>query len=373
MALNFLDSYLSFSVSYIPTVPAVTGIGAPAYLVREEAAGDPAIVLSTNPTSISGGTAGATEIAALLASNDISAQAADDLTAMISQSPAAPTIYLAGYDVATETPDDALDLLVANDIDFGGVTCEERTDAALVAIGQWFATGGRAFLGAPFGQSDEATLLTSGKPAALEDFEVSSAILGYHDTDAEPLAAALCGKICALNMLESPDGGVALQQNVAGVALNSTTLTSAQLNFALANSVVSLLPRTSGAGATARDVRGTLTYGDVGASGVFTAIFAVKRLRAAVVAMLGAHAVSGRPLRANADGRGEVKDRLTQALAPMADVRHFTPGEMSDGRFLSRGFVVDVTSTGSVITAAVTILVGPEATAITLPVTVETV
>ena len=364
--ISWIASYLTISVAYIPAVEAVTGLGDPLYIPISDADGGPELSPATTAvTSVA-------DVQALLTGTQISAQAAEDLTAMLSQSPAPSRIYLSSYDVdASEDVQDALDAAVAADFDFGLIAIESRVSAVNSLVGAWLATEGRTVRHGAVLQSAATGLLTSGAPAELADCEVESVIVAFHDDDTEPLAAALCAKLSAFDMSRGP---MALQQNLRGVAL--PTITGPQLAFLTDNNATTLLQRDRGATATARDTLGTLTYGGLGWTGVASTIYMTRLIRAAIVALAASHTIPGTPLLSTVVGRNEVRAAINAALAPAAAVGHTTPGRAgAPGQELDypSGYGIEVRSVGSQIIAPTTLLVGAEARSVNIPITVLTV
>lgn len=358
---TFIGSFIGLSVSLIPAAVTAAGLGAPLYVCIESST-----PISGDITSV----ASATDVATLLAATKISAQAAADLTAMFAQDDTPALVYVATYDTgATEDPTDALDRAEAAELDFGPIAQESRSNTNNELVGAWVAASAWRLWSHPVVlQSSEAGLITSGKPAGLADCEISACIMHYHGTDAQPQAAAHCGVIGGFALAQSP---MAFQKRLLGVTLPS--LTSAQRAFAIANDVCTLIPLGAGASASQRLIQQTHTYsGDSGTS-VITLMYTVRRLVAALQAVVERHAISGVPLFATAIGAGEVRSACTGVLAELAgtDPPHFTAGTASDGEALPDGWRVTTSISGSEITASVTLLLGQEATRINLSLTGE--
>jgi hypothetical protein len=353
--MTFIGSFISLSVSLIPATVASAGLGDPLYVAIEAAT-----PISGELTTV----ASATDVATLLAATKISAQAAVDLTAMFAQDHAPSLVYVATYDSATEDPTDALNRAEAAETDFGPFTQESRSDTNNELVGAWVAASvWRLWSHPAVLQSALAGLIASGKPAGLADCEISACIMHYHNTAAQPQAAAHCGEIGGFAFAESP---MALQKRLLTVTL--PTLTSAERAFAIANDVCTLIGLGAGASASQRMIQQTHMYsGDSGTS-VLTLMYTVRRLVAALQSVVERHAISGVPLFATSIGAGEVRSAIATVLAELAgtDPPHFTSGTASDGDALPDGWRVETSILGSEITATVTLLLGQEATAINL-------
>jgi len=357
MTAIFLDNFLSVTVSLIGAVNPATGLGAPLYLAIKDS-GD-----LDGTTSYSS----AADVAAALAGNDISAQAAVDLTAMFAQSSPPSIVYVATYTVATpETPSDALDKAVAAVLPFGVIVQESRTDTDNSLVGTWMST--RTWNYVAVLQSATAGLITSGKPSTLSAAEVESVVMLY-GTATEPLAAGFAGLISGTSMLNQP---LAMHARVKGVAL--TALTNAEHTLALANGVGVLEPLVRGSGSTERIISGTLTYGDQGFSGVATLVYLVSRITSAIQALVLAKAIKVEPIFATQNGEAEVEAAIVPILAELAAAGHFTPGQAGTApneTYLPEGWGISMSSPGSTVVAAVTVLIGQEVTTISVPITAE--
>lgn len=358
---TFIGSFISLTVSLIPAAVTATGLGAPLYVAIESST-----PISGDLTSVSS----ASDVAVLLAATKISAQAAADLTAMFAQDTPPDLVYVATYDTGSaEDPTDALDRAEAAETDFGPIAQESRSNTNNELVAAWVAASVWRLWAHPVVlQSSESGLITSGKPSGLNDCEISACFLHYHGTDAQPQAAAHAGIIGGFALASSP---LAIQKRILTVTLPS--LTSAQRAYAVANDVCTLAPLGMGASASQRLIQQTRTYsGDSGTS-VLTMMYTVRRLVAALQAVVERHAISGKPLYATAIGAGEVRSACAGVLASLAatDPPHFTSGTASDGDALPDGWRVETSITGSEITATVTLLLGQEATQINLSLTGE--
>lgn len=361
MTTSFMSSSLVLSVTLTAAAVAATGLGAVVVLAPAGA------------TPISGGyqaVADADAAAALLAGTQITAAGAAQLTAAFSQDYTPSAVYVATYDDSTEDPSDAADVIVAAGVDVGVLVPATVDDADLHALGDWLATGTRKWQYVVVAESRNTGLITSGKPSALDGCEVSSWRMLYGASD-QGIAGAFAGKLQGRGLVRGP---AAAQVRLLGVALHGET--DAEVAFALANDVGVLLPLDAGSGATARIVRGTTTYSGDSLTAVVSLIFAVRRMRAALQALLARHATLGDALLATAVGAAEVHTALVTPLTELAGQGHFVPGTTGTAPNeveLPQGFRVVVTPSGDELLATVLLRFGQEVETITLSVAGEVV
>lgn len=362
--VTWIGQWLAISASLIPAPVVPQGIGPAYYLAIEDS------------SAISGGITSVQTIAdvdALVAASEISAQAATDIEAILGQSTPPDIVWIATYDTGTsETPDDALDALELAGHDGGVIAQESRSNTDNELVGGWVnATSRRRWGWVACLQSSEAELITSGRPAALEDAEVLSVNIHYHDTDAEPCAAAHAGVIAGHDMRRGP---LPQQVRLLGVALPS--ITSAELAFAKANGVCVLLPLGSGASASQRAISQTTTYDGSEAAAIYTMIYSIRRIRAVMYALAQRLTAEPRLLRADQAGATEVVATLTPPLEAMADAGHFVPGVSGatpNDTPVPRGYLLSATPSGSEILASVYLRLGPEVTKVRITETGEIV
>lgn len=357
MTTTFLSNFINLAVSLAVATPTPQGLRALAYLCIEDSS-----PISGDITSVSS----VTDVTTLVDANQISAQAAADLTAALGQNSSPPLIYVATYDTGTaETPDDALDRLEAAETPFGPIAQESRTDADNSSVGTWVnATDDRRWRHFAVLQTSSADIVTSGKPAGLSTCESESCLMVAHDTDAEPGAAALAGVMSGHRMTVGP---LPLHTQVRGVAL--TSYTSAQKAFAKANDACVILAAGTGASASTLLMDQTETYGGYQAAAIFSLVYLVLRIDATLGDFVVNKAKRSEILRADAAGANEIKGVLTGPLAAMAATSpsHFTPGSVGtppNDEALPDGYSVAVSPSGTELLAQIIARFGPEATAI---------
>ena len=177
------------------------------------------------------------EVAAALAATQISAQAAADLTDMMSQTRnRISRVKVATWDLAggIDTLADALDDAIAEDSDFFYITCEVRAPANLIVLMadvETKAASGNKFLLVM--QDNDADWLTAGLPAAWATAagkEWSAHI--YHDIDTEPAAACWLANRASFDPDEESPPWNAPVYNVAAL---TTGVTQAQKAFIRSN------------------------------------------------------------------------------------------------------------------------------------------
>lgn len=353
-----LDTFISLSVVLQAAAVVSQGMGDPLYIAIEAAT--PISGALTSVTSV-------TDVATLLAATQISAAAAADLNRAFAQANPPSVIYVATYDAGGgEDPTDALDAVEAA-MDFGPIAQESRSDTNNELVGAWVnASTARRWRHATLLQSAEATLLTSGKPAGLADCEVESVTLCY-DVDAGTSAAALFGVIAGGSFATQP---YPMQNRVIGVT--APTVTQSQLTFARANDVAVVVPIAQGS--SSNIVYQTRNYSGDEAAAVWSIIYAIVRMRAALSAMVANNAAASRILRADPTGEAMVAATLTAPLASMAAAGHFLPGTSGTAPNevdMPEGYSVSVAASGTELNATVRLRFGPEATKINLNITGE--
>ena len=355
--MSFMDRFLILSVSLLPATVVSSGLAPPAYL--SIAAATP---IASGFTTVDGPTA----VATLLTATKITAQGAVDLTAMFAGSRRPATIWVASYDDATETPATAAGVLEAAAIDFGAITTESRVSADIAALGTWVdATQEREWSHPLFVQSAEAGLLTSGQPAALAALQLSTVRVHYHSDSTQPQAAREAGLVSGYPLVSGPVGA---RPRLAGTL---PVVTSAEAAFARANFAVLLESEGYGASASQRLLGLTRAYKGTGWTGAVTLIYAVRRMTAALQAVVSRHAILATPLFASPEGIGEASAAVSAALANMASVGHFlagTAGVAPNDVALPQGFRVVGSRSGTEILLDITLLIGLEAETLRLKV-----
>lgn len=357
MTATYIEDYLSISASLTAAAVARLGLRAPLYIAQETAT-----PISNDLTSV----ASATDVADLLAASQISAQAAEDLAAYFLQARPPSIVYVATYDHdagSPETPDDALDRAEVAGTVFGVISQESRLDADLEAVANWCLA--RPYRYAAVLQSDDAGLLTSGKPAGLADCELPYVWVCY-SADGEPTATGFAGVLGGANLATQGTkltAKLAMASYVQGAAL--PVITNAQRAFALANDVSLLQQAGAGvlSGATKRIQAQKLTYGGASGTSVVSHLYLIDNVEAAMAAAVDASATLGEPILTDTGGLGRVKQYVDAALDVMFRAGHFRVGTDANGVPLASGFRSVVTATGSVISVAVTVLYALEATA----------
>ena len=356
--IGFMGTYISpLTISLIAAAIIAQGLGSMVYLAPEGTVEiDDAFTVVTTPE----------EVADLLAATQISAQAAADLTSALGQNPAPAQIFIATYD-APETVDDAMDIAVATGQPIGFIALESRATADLTAIAGWLAASQwRLWRYKAHLQTDEADILTSGKPSALAALEIPAVTLHWN-ADAATQAAAAAGLFSAWPLVERPAG---LHVYLLGVA--APTITSAQRVFAKANDAVVLQILAAGASSQRLIMDQTNQYSGDGLSGVYSLAYTLIRNIASLESMVDRLASVPELLRADLQGAAKVRGYLVQGTAPLASAGHYVPGQIN-GEDAPDGYRVDAVPSGNTIRASVYCLLGQEATAVPLSITGEVV
>lgn len=310
---------------------------------------------------------GLEDIESLLIAAQIDAQAAADLTAAFAQSAPPDQIYVATYDSGSEDPTDALDAMVSAGNAFGVIAQESRTDTDNALVGAWLdASVDRRWRMVAVLQTESSDIVTSGKPSALSDCEVVSVIMCAHSKSEEPMAAAVAGAIAGHRMTVKP---LPLHIQIQGVELPEYT--SAEIAFAQANDACVLVPAGTGASASIRLLDQTRTYAGYEAAAVFTLIYLAARCIVALSDMAANKAARYDILRADAAGATEVRGVLDVPCAALAATSpsHFTAGSIGSGAdevALPDGYSVEVSPSGTELSAQIITRFGPEATGIGL-------
>jgi hypothetical protein len=355
--MSFISGFINLSVGLVPAAIVSQGLGAPAYLCIEGSA-----AISGGITTVSNSVG----VAALLTATNISAAAAADLTAAFAQDRSPALIHVATYDTGGgEDPSDALGRLEAAATDFGPFAQESRANADNATAATWVAASQERRWSHMFiAMSAEAELITSGKPAALAACEIDSATVHYHSTGTVTQAAAQLGQVGGFPLISGPMG---TRIRIQGVAL--PVVTSAEKVLALANDVVILKPLALGVSAADRIIDQTRAYSGNGWTGIVSLMYTVRRCTAALQSVVQKHSLSAIPLFANSVGAGEVRQALTDVLAALSLAGHYQKGSSGTAPnvvSLPQGYRLVITTAGTVITAAITVLLGQEAVTLNL-------
>lgn len=147
--------------------------------------------------------------------------------------------------------------------------------------------------------------------------------------------------------------------------------TSAEIAFAQANDACVLVPAGTGASASIRLLDQTRTYAGYEAAAVFTLIYLAARCIVALSDMAANKAARYDILRADAAGATEVRGVLDVPCAALAATSpsHFTAGSIGSGAdevALPDGYSVEVSPSGTELSAQIITRFGPEATGIGL-------
>lgn len=363
--VTYMSTKLALSVALLPAVVASTGLGAVAVLAPK------------GETPISGGyqeVASAAAAATLLADTKITADGNKQLQAVFAQDYAPTKVYVATYDPGAETPETpatAAGVLETAGVDVGILVPASVTDSELDALGTWLAADGpagpRRWRYIVVAESKNSSLIASGaKPSAIDGLESPAVRLLYGASD-QGIAGAYAGRLQGRGMVRGP---TAAEVRVLGVALPG--LTDAQIGYVREHDVGVLLQHDLGAGATERVIRGTHSYDGTAFTAVCSTHFAVRRMTAALKAMLMRHAISGAPLLATAVGVAEVTAELSGVLAELAGQGHFVPGVAGTAPneiVLPDGYAVSAVVVGDDILATVILRLGQEVDQIQLSVT----
>lgn len=357
MGDTLLDRAVPISVALLPPVVVTTGLGEVVLLTA-----DAGSELLTSYSS-------ATAIATALTDGDITAQAAEDMTAALSQTNSPARVWISTFDDDSEDPTDAADRAVDAIADIGVLVCGHRGTTDIAALGAWKAA--RTWIhGVVVAQSVEAALITATPPAGLDDFQVETAHLHYA-ADGEPQAAAHGGVIGGFDLSAGPIGARAQLRLVA-----LPSLTSAEQVFADANDVNVLHALDKGASATERYLYGTTNYDGTSFKAAVTTAYTVKRCVAALKQLIASKGLTAEPITADESGLALVDATLNAPLAALAAVGHYTPGTSGVGASaidLPDGYRVSSRVVGDDIVADITIRLGREAKTISLNVTGEVI
>lgn len=357
--IGFMGTFVPLAITLVAAQVIAAGLGPAVYLAIEST-----VPISGEITAVTG----PNDVADLLDATQISAQAAADLNAMFAQTFSPPVVYVATYDGSTEDPADALDRFEASQTVFGFTTPETRADAGLVAIAGWIAaTPWRQWSVKAHLQTDEAGILTSGKPAGLAALEIPAVTLHWHSADAQPQAAAAAGLYSAYPMVERPTG---LHFALRGITL--PTVTNAQRVFARSNHAVVLQVLGAGVSSQTLQMDQTLQYSGDSMSAVYSLSYTLIRSVAALQQLVVRKSTAGEVLFATQVGAGEVRAALLAPLSALATAGYYVPGLIA-GEPAPDGYSLDVTPSGSELRAAVVARLGQEATAIPFSLTGEVV
>lgn len=349
--LSYLETNLIVNISL--TLPPVVspGLGYLGYAAIEDAAPISGVVSVSTPA----------EVADMETAGTLSAQAAQDLIAALSQPLRPSAVYVASYDptaVPAETVGAALDKLRDSGVDIGVLAIESRTNTDNDTFGDWLAQYPWAYLGVA--QSGEAGLLTAGKPSALESLEQYWVSLGYN-TDAASQAAGYAGALSAARLADRPLGAKGLLWGVPLPAITQTQALAAE-----ANDVAILRAVGAGASASQRIIGQVNSYGSGSAvkaplKAVTTVMYAARQIRAQVEAMVLAYAARYEAIDTGLSGQAALQLAITMALDPMAQVGHFEPAVVENIPF-PEGYRVEVRANGSELVADVVVIIAGEAT-----------
>lgn len=361
MGADFMRTAVPISVVLLPPVVVSAGLGAFCLLAIEDS-----VQISGEYTSYSSVEA----IAAALTATELSAAAAADLTAALSQTNSPGTVWVATYDSATEDPTDAADRIIAAGVDVGVFSLESRTNTNIGLLGTWLASGDRRWRYVADCQSAEATLLTGSPSSALDAYQVSSAHLHYA-ADAQPQAAAHGGRIAGANLAAKP-----LPSRLQLLTVALPTVTEAQQVFAEANNVDLLYALDKGASASERLTFGRTNYDGTSFKAVVTTIYTVRRCVAALQAMVIRAAINGDAIAADASGAALVTAVLNEPLSALAAVGHYSPGTSGSGASavdLPDGYSVSVAVVDDDLVASIVIRLAREVHEFQLNVTGEVI
>ena len=350
-----MQLFLTINFSLIPAVELAAGLGQLAILSEEGSSPPAGGVVSAGS---------AQDVADLLAANAISAEGAAQGTAAFSQGFKPPIIWYGTWAAAGDAAD-ALDALVAAEIDFGVAVISSIADADIVAVATWLGTGERALNYLIFAESTNAGLITATKPVSLVLAELNG-IRMLWSNGVQGIAGGAGGTFSGKGLADGPATAEVL---IAGVAL--PTETNAELAFALENDVGVLLQVDNGAHASSRAIRGVTTYGGVSFTAQATLLYVVRVMRAGIANLKFRKLTLNEPILSNSTGEAEVVAAINPQLAALAGANrsHFNPGTSLVNNVpvtLANGYRVTAVASGSNITATVLVRLVQEIFTVTI-------
>lgn len=262
------------------------------------------------------------DVDALLLATNITADGAAALEVALAQSPRNVAIRVVTY--ATTAFAAAFALLQAQTAwDIGVIAIRGVNDvtADITAIGAFVAANPYKYLVVM--ESPNADLLTSGKPAALDDLERDEvAMMRVVAASSGTSQGAGAGSVWAAKPLVGAAGGPCPARiRVANV--DALGLTSTQAGFLLANDAMGVEQLDAGTSSTERLVLGTKTYNGNGLTPVVSMIYAVKQIRAFIANFILSKASSATVILNTPQGQAEVVSVVDQALSAMVAAGHF--------------------------------------------------
>ena len=315
MGTTFNETVIQVAISVTTTPVVAAGLGLTGFLVP------------AGTTPIAGGyTSYSTpeDVAAALAADELTAQGAADITMAMSQADPASSIYVATYDDASETPDDALDTFVAAGIDVGVIGSTGRDLADIAALGTWAASGStRKWDYLIVAQSADASLRTGTPSATLDPFQVSSCHLISGAADEEPMGA-LVGAVGGASLAIGP-----ISSRLVPLAANPEDVSTAERDFIEANNCNVLLPQD--VNSTASQFLGRKQYDGTSFKAVTTLMYLKRVCVAAIQQLTNEYGIKLKPIPKDARGVALFQSVVDGAIAPLAAVDHFSPGNYGSG------------------------------------------
>lgn len=306
--------------------------------------------------------------ATALALSQISQRTHDMIVAALGQGVTRPgRVYAATYDPSAsptpETPADAIQAALNAGWTGAVIMDNLHTDAVSEAIASWIAADSqRQAQYLYIAQSDEAGLLTSGKPAGLADCQIYNVRMCYHSDDDEPMAGALAGITAGYAVQGGPIGARSVLRSVAS---DSANVTSAELAFLLDNDASAALEY----GRTLSQVLsvGESAYDGSGWSGAVSLAYTCRRVREALASLWLRQAGLSRAIKADLTGRALAAGAVGAVLTELAQAGHYTPTEaLPDGYSYSTR--ISGSGGSAQIVVDVTVQLGLEARSISVPV-----
>lgn len=180
--------------------------------------------------------------AAAQADTDLSAAEKAAIQTAFSQQPQPTSVIIGAVDFTSgsESHADALNAVIADGIDFYGVTCLTRDDTDIVGVDGVVAAAAQPYI--QYAQSDDATNLLDGAISGGGLSSISGSgrtCLVYHDEDTEYGAEAALAGVLAFDIDSTT---ASAERRVRGVDAYTSKITASQKTQAEGNNVNLILP-----------------------------------------------------------------------------------------------------------------------------------
>jgi hypothetical protein len=348
---TLLQKILTTQLQVIPAAVVSIGLGGLAVLTPRGATpivGDVATVST------------AADVAALLAGAGITADGASALNAALSQGAIPGPIYVVTY--ATD-PAAAASIVEAQNLPVGVITSTATSDADLDALADWRATGTRSQRYVMVLESRNADLLTTGKPAALDDLEqLGLFVIRGADADIGNAAA------WAVRLASYPlgvAGPVSTRLRLLGRPVSDVT--SSQYDFLAANDASAILPLDDGSGASQRYTTAVVDYSGTDGSAAIGAVYALKRVREAFAAFVAREYTAGRVVNTSRSSLDGIEAVCAAPLEALLGLGFFVGDEALPA------YTVEASAVGDAVTVLIGLRIAGQVRTFTISVTAEVV